>query len=53
MIDNLNKFNNSREEVINFFRNFIKLQNKMKIREQDLKFHHQNKYFKDCHQKIY
>ena len=45
MIDNLNKFYNSREEVINFFRDYIEIlsmlitmQSKMKLKEQGLKY---------------
>ena len=44
VIDNLNKFFNSREEVINFLETIFKcylilitMKNKMKVREQDLK----------------
>ena len=55
MTNNLNKFYNSREEVINSFRDYIEMlsdakynakQNKTK--EQDLKYYHQNKCFIDC-----
>ena len=45
VIDNLNKFYNSREKVINFFRDYmflylklITMQNKLKQLEQDLKY---------------
>ena len=45
VIDNLNKFYKSREEVINFLETMLKcylmlitMQNKMKLREQDLKY---------------
>ena len=45
VINNLNKFYNSREEVINFLEIILRcclmqitMQNKMKIREQDLKY---------------
>ena len=47
VISNLKKFYNSREEVVNFFRDYtemlfnarqIMMQNKMKLKEQDLKY---------------
>ena len=47
VISNLEKFYNSREEVVNFFRDYtemlfnarqIMMQNKMKLKEQDLKY---------------
>ena len=45
VINNLEKFYNSREEVINFFREYIEMLsdanymlNKMKLREKDLKY---------------
>ena len=45
VINNLEKFYNSREEVINFFRDYIKMLSdanynarKMKLREKDLKY---------------
>ena len=54
VIDNHNKFYNSREEVINFLETILKcypmlitMQKKMKLRKQDLKYQHQNKHFKD------
>ena len=44
MVDNRDKFYHSREDVINFFRNYIEMlsdanydANKMKLREKDLK----------------
>ena len=53
VINNLEKFYNSRE-VINFLKTIlkcylmlIKMQNKMKQREKDLKYSHLNKFFKD------
>ena len=45
VINNLEKFYNSREEVINFLETILKsylmlitMQNKMKLKEQDLKY---------------
>ena len=45
VIDNLNKFYKFREEVINFFRDYIEMLSdanynakEMKLREQDLKY---------------
>ena len=47
VISNLEKFYDSREEVVNFFRDYaemlfnarqIMMQNKMKLKEQDLKY---------------
>ena len=45
VVDNLEKLYNSREEVINFFRDYIEMLSdanydakKMKLREQDLKY---------------
>ena len=53
VINNLEKFYNSRE-VINFLETILKcylmlitMQNKMKLREKDLKYSHLNKFFKD------
>ena len=56
MIDDLNKFYLSREEVINIFLKIMqkwssmhaRKQNKIKLKEQDLKYKHLNKCFKDC-----
>ena len=54
IIDNLKKFYNSGEEVNNFLETILKyylmlimMQNKMKPREQDLKYQRLNKCFKD------
>ena len=54
IIDNLKKFYNSGEEVNNFLETILKyylmlimMQNKMKLREQDLKYQRLNKCFKD------
>ena len=50
MINNLEKFYNSREEVINFLETILKcylmliiMQNKIKLKEHDLKYQHLNK----------
>ena len=55
VINNLNRFYNCREEVIIFLETTLKcylmpniMQNKIKLREQDLKYYHQNKCFIDC-----
>ena len=54
IIDNLKKFYNSGEEVNNFLETILKyylmlimMQNKIKLREQDLKYQRLNKCFKD------
>ena len=48
------KFYKSKEEVINFFRDYIEMLSDanydakiMKLREKDLRYQHLNKYFKD------
>ena len=51
-IDNLNKFFNSREEVINFFRDYIQMLSDTNYDEKQNEtkgtgLKHQNKYFKD------
>ena len=42
LINNLENFYNSREEIINFFRDYIEMlnmmQNKVKLKEQHLKY---------------
>ena len=54
MIKNLEKFYNSREEVINFFRDYIEMLSDAKydarqdeLNEQDLRYYHPNKCFKN------
>ena len=55
VINNLKKFYIFREEVVNFLVTILKCYpkqitrlNKMKLKEQDLKYQHQNKCFNDC-----
>ena len=55
VINNLEKFYNSREETINFFRDCIEMLSdanydarKIKLKEKGLKYKHLNKCFKDC-----
>ena len=54
VINNLNKFYNSRQEVINFLETILEcylmqitMRDKMKLHEWDLKYYRQNKCFKD------
>ena len=52
VIDNLNKFFNSREEVINFFRDYIQMlsdgnYNEKQNETKGTRLKHQNKCFKD------
>ena len=55
IINNLERFYLSRQEVINFFRDFTEMLSdanykvkKMRLREKDLKYQHQSKCFKGC-----
>ena len=48
VVNNLEKFYKSREEVIKCYLMQVTMQEKMKLREKSLKYQHPNKCFKDC-----